>query len=134
MTKRSGAAGAPKSTGARKAAPAKPVSGKPSPARPAKTTSAKPAAHILPAAKGPRTVSHRKIKEAVEKVFRERSHARARRATTSGRDRLRAERLYQLPLVARSIATGSLSAILPARISAPTAKTWSKRSRQLVTG
>jgi hypothetical protein len=43
----------------------------------AKTASGKAAAHILPAAKGPRTVSHRKIKEAVEKVFRERAHARA---------------------------------------------------------
>ncbi len=32
------------------------------------------AAHILSAPKGPRTVSHRKIKDAVEKVFRERAH------------------------------------------------------------
>ena len=33
------------------------------------------AAHILAAPKGPRTVSHRRIKDAVEKVFRERSTA-----------------------------------------------------------
>ena len=43
----------------------------------AKVASAKAAAHILPAAKGPRTVSHRTIKAAVEKVFRERSDARS---------------------------------------------------------
>ncbi len=42
-----------------------------------KTAVAKAGAHILQAAKGPRTVSHRKIKEAVDKVFRERSQARA---------------------------------------------------------
>jgi hypothetical protein len=32
-----------------------------------------PAAHIMAAPKGPRTVSHRRIAEAVEKVFRERT-------------------------------------------------------------
>lgn len=35
------------------------------------------AAHILSAPKGPRTVSHRKMKDAVEKVFRERAHTGA---------------------------------------------------------
>jgi hypothetical protein len=36
-----------------------------------------PAAHIKAAPKGPRTVSHRRIVAAVEKVFRERSMANA---------------------------------------------------------
>jgi hypothetical protein len=36
---------------------------------------AKAAAHIMAAPKGPRTVSHRKIVAAVEKVFRAREHA-----------------------------------------------------------
>lgn len=36
-----------------------------------------PAAHIKPAPKGPRTVSHRRIVEAVEKVFRERNMTHA---------------------------------------------------------
>lgn len=31
--------------------------------------------HIMAAPKGPRTVSHQRIKAAVEKVFRERPHA-----------------------------------------------------------
>ncbi|MSP03331.1 MAG: hypothetical protein EXR07_20155 [Acetobacteraceae bacterium] len=44
----------------------------------AKTASAgKPATHILAAAKGPGTVSHRRIETAVEKVPRERSLADA---------------------------------------------------------
>jgi hypothetical protein len=83
-TKRPDAASKSKSPGARKTASAKPASGKaastearPAKARPAKTATAKAAAHILQAANGPRTVSHRKIKEAVDKVFRERAHARA---------------------------------------------------------
>jgi len=42
-----------------------------------KASGAKAAAHILDAAKGPRTVSHRRIKSAVEKVLRERSLADA---------------------------------------------------------
>ena len=33
------------------------------------------AAHIMSAPKGPRTVSHQRIKAAVEKVFRERAQA-----------------------------------------------------------
>jgi hypothetical protein len=45
-------------------------------AGPVKMKSASPAARILEAAKGPRTISHRKIKEAVDQVFRERAHAR----------------------------------------------------------
>ncbi len=73
--------GAPKSkpAEAKKMATARPASGKAASvetrsakAGPAKMTSAKAAAHILQAAKGPRTISHRKIEEAVEKVFRER--------------------------------------------------------------
>jgi hypothetical protein len=32
-----------------------------------------PAAHIMAAPRGPRTVSHRRIAEAIEKVFRERT-------------------------------------------------------------
>jgi hypothetical protein len=32
-----------------------------------------PAAHIMAAPKGPRTVSHRRIVEAIDKVFRERT-------------------------------------------------------------
>jgi hypothetical protein len=36
-----------------------------------------PAAHIMAAPKGPRTVSHRRIAEAVDKVFRERTMANA---------------------------------------------------------
>ncbi len=73
------AAGKTKSTGGKKAALPKLAAGKTAStkARSAKAGSANAAAHILQAAKGPRTVSHRKIKEAVEKVFRERSHARA---------------------------------------------------------
>jgi hypothetical protein len=45
----------------------------------AKKASARKAAapHILAAPKGPRTVSHRRIKQAVDKVFRERSGADA---------------------------------------------------------
>lgn len=40
---------------------------------PGKSPSAKgPASHILSPAKGPRTIPHRRIKAAVEKVFRER--------------------------------------------------------------
>ncbi len=35
------------------------------------------ATHIMPAPKGPRTVSHQRIKAAVEKVFRDRAHADA---------------------------------------------------------
>ncbi len=35
------------------------------------------AGHIMEAPKGPRTVSHRRIQEAVEKVFRERNPAHA---------------------------------------------------------
>ena len=35
------------------------------------------AAHIMAAPKGPRTVSHRRIAEAVDKVFRERTLANA---------------------------------------------------------
>jgi hypothetical protein len=42
-----------------------------------KASLTKAAAHILGAAKGPRTVSHRRIKSAVEKVLRERSLADA---------------------------------------------------------
>ncbi len=42
-------------------------------AKPRKST----ADHILAAPKGPRTVSHRRIKDAVEKVFQERSRADA---------------------------------------------------------
>ena len=38
---------------------------------------AKGAGYILAAPKGPRTVSHRRIKQAVDKVFRERSGADA---------------------------------------------------------
>jgi hypothetical protein len=83
-TKRPGAARKSKLIEAKKTASAKPASGKAAStegrsakAGPAKMASAKAAAHILQAAKGPRTVSHRKIREAVEKVFRERSHARA---------------------------------------------------------
>ena len=83
-TKRMGAARTLKSTGVKKMACAKPTSGKAASTNartaktaPAKMASAQAAAHILQAAKGPRTVSHRKIKEAVDKVFRERAHARA---------------------------------------------------------
>jgi hypothetical protein len=78
-TKRPGAARIAKPAGGKKAALAKPASSKAASikTRAAKVGSAKAAAHILEAAKGPRTVSHRKIKEAVEKVFRERSQARA---------------------------------------------------------
>jgi hypothetical protein len=36
-----------------------------------------PAAHIMAAPKGPRNVSHRRIAEAVDKVFRERTIANA---------------------------------------------------------
>jgi hypothetical protein len=71
-------------TGAKGTAPTKPASGTAASnkarsvkAGPAKTDSSKAAARILQAAKGPRTISHRKIKEAVDKVFRERPHARA---------------------------------------------------------
>jgi hypothetical protein len=78
-TKRPGAARLATPGGGKKTAPAKPASSKAASikTRAAKVGSAKAAAHILEAAKGPRTVSHRKIKEAVEKVFRERSQARA---------------------------------------------------------
>jgi hypothetical protein len=78
-TKRSGVARKLNSTGAKKAVSANAAPGKTRSAKasPAKMASAKAAAHILQAAKGPRTVSHRKIKEAVDKVFRERSRARA---------------------------------------------------------
>ena len=83
-TKRMGAARKLKSAGAKKTAGAKLVTGRAvstmarsAKVGPAKMASATAASHILPAANGPRTVSHRKIKEAVEKVFRERSLARA---------------------------------------------------------
>jgi hypothetical protein len=83
-TERPGAVRKSKLTEAKKTASAQPASGKAAStmagslkASPAKMASAKAGAHILQAAKGPRTISHRKIKEAVEKVFRERSHARA---------------------------------------------------------
>jgi hypothetical protein len=65
-----------KSAGAKRTAAAKPAPDKARSAK-ARPASADAAAHILPAAKGPRTVSHRKIEEAVEKVFRERAPARA---------------------------------------------------------
>ena len=39
----------------------------------AKLRARNPAAHIMAAPKGARTVSHRRIEEAVDKVFRERS-------------------------------------------------------------
>jgi hypothetical protein len=83
-TKRAGAVSKSKSTGAGKAVSPKPASGKPAfnkirsaKAPTTKAATAQAAAHILPAAKGPRTISHRMIEEAVDKVFRERSHARA---------------------------------------------------------
>jgi hypothetical protein len=78
-TKLPSAATKSKLTAAKKTASTKPASTKAgaSKAGSAKVTSAKASAHILPAAKGPRTVSHRQIKEAVDKVFRERAHARA---------------------------------------------------------
>ena len=69
-TRRPGAARKSKASGA-KTASTKARSAKAGP------VPANPAAHILPAAKGPRTVSHRKIKQAVDNVFRERSPARA---------------------------------------------------------
>jgi hypothetical protein len=89
MTKQPGAAGKSSSIGAKKKASAKTASTKPASAKgvstktrftkagPAKTASPDAAAHILRAAKGPRTVSHRKIKEAVEKVFRDRGQTLA---------------------------------------------------------
>jgi hypothetical protein len=39
----------------------------------AKLRARDPAAHIMAAPKGTRTVSHRRIEEAIDKVFRERS-------------------------------------------------------------
>lgn len=55
-------------------------SGKKSAARPAARKMAArsiAADHIMEAPKGPRTVSHRRIQEAVEKVFRARNPAHA---------------------------------------------------------
>jgi len=45
---------------------------KSSPTKPASKPERELAAHILSAPKGPRTLTHREIKKAVEKVFRER--------------------------------------------------------------
>jgi hypothetical protein len=77
-TKQPGGARNSKLTGARKAASSKAASGKvrSNKTASAKMASAEAAAHILQPAKGPRTVSHRKIKEAVDKLFRIRSDAR----------------------------------------------------------
>jgi hypothetical protein len=52
---------------------------KPAAGRPAsKAVGARsPAAHIMAAPKGPRTVSHRRIAEAVDRIFRERTMANA---------------------------------------------------------
>ena len=41
------------------------------------TKASQPAVKILSAPPGPRTVSHRDLKKAIEKVFRERQHANA---------------------------------------------------------
>lgn len=70
--------GTSKPTKANKTASAKSGSGKTASAKPAppKLASRNAAAHILQPAKGPRTISHRQIKEAVEKIFRERAQAR----------------------------------------------------------
>jgi len=63
-----------KSTGTKTTLPAETTSAK---ATPAKKPSPSAAAHILQPAKGPRTISHRQIKDAVEKIFRERSRTDA---------------------------------------------------------